>query len=69
VEQRLYTFNQAAEMVGLDPGTLRAWRRTGKLVCIRIGGSPRALRIPQCEINRLLSQVELGPRGTQRQVS
>jgi predicted site-specific integrase-resolvase len=60
VDQRMYTFNQASELTGLALDTLRSWRRQGKLICIRVGGSPRALRIPQCEVIRLLSQVEVG---------
>ena len=65
---RLYTFKEASERTGMGVDTLRLWRRQGKLVCIRVGGGTRCLRIPAIEIERLTSQIELGPRGQKQKV-
>jgi excisionase family DNA binding protein len=44
---------QAAEVLNLSQATIRAWLARRKLGHIRLG---RAIRIPQIEIQRILSQ-------------
>ena len=67
---RLYTFNEAAQILSVKARTLRAWRQRGRFAVVRIGGSRRGLRIPQCELDRLVC-VEIGtvPKPEPSQIS
>jgi excisionase family DNA binding protein len=47
------TVGQAADVLNLSQATIRAWLARRKLGYVRLG---RAIRIPQTEIQRILSQ-------------
>lgn len=51
---RLVTVNQAATMLGLRPGTIRAWYYQRRLSRVRVG--KRAIRIPLLEVQRILRE-------------
>lgn len=51
--QKLLTVNQAAELLGLAPVTLRSWISLRRIGVVRLG---RAVRIPQAEIERLVER-------------
>lgn len=50
--ERLYTIPAAAELLGLQPSTLRAWRLSGLIEVVRVG--KRAIRVPARELTRLV---------------
>jgi excisionase family DNA binding protein len=50
---KLYTLAQAAQLLGLQPVTLRAWAARRKIAVHRLG---RAIRVPASEVARLLQQ-------------
>lgn len=51
---QLYSINEAAKILGVMPSTLRSWRFFGTLSVIRIG--PRLIKVPQSEIDRIISK-------------
>ena len=66
---RLVTVNQAATILGLQPGTIRAWYYQRRLSRVRVGR--RAIRIPLLEVQRILREgitaTEKTPATNQRQ--
>lgn len=50
----------AAELTGLKVPTLRAWMARRKIGHVKLG---RAVRIPQSEINRIMREGTVAPRG------
>jgi excisionase family DNA binding protein len=53
--ERLLTVAEVAERVRANPQTVRLWLRTGRLKGVRPGGTKLGWRIPQGEVERLLS--------------
>jgi len=49
----MLTVEQAASQLGLKPSTLRAWVMKRRISYVKIG---RAVRIPEKEIDRLISE-------------
>jgi excisionase family DNA binding protein len=48
----LKNVNQAAELLGISPWTVRAWIREGKLVPVRLG---RRVLLTEEELERLIA--------------
>jgi excisionase family DNA binding protein len=57
------TVRQAADVLNLSQATIRAWLARRKLGHVRLG---RAIRIPQTEIQRILSQGMIPAREQRR---
>lgn len=53
LEQDLYTVQETAELLRLNPNTVYKWIRAGKLERVKI--SPRAVRVTAESIARLLA--------------
>jgi excisionase family DNA binding protein len=51
--QKLLTVNEAAELLGLAPVTLRCWIGQRRISVVRLG---RAVRISQEEISRMIER-------------
>lgn len=49
------TVDQAAERLGVTPGTIRRWINTGTLKAHRVG--PRFIRIRADDLDALLSEI------------
>ena len=49
----MLSVSQAAQALGLKPGTIRAWISQRKLGHVKLG---RAVRVPRTEIERLLRE-------------
>ncbi len=49
----MLSVSQAAQALGLKPGTIRAWIAQRKLGHVKLG---RAVRVPRTEIERLLRE-------------
>ena len=54
--ERMLTVFEAADLLRANPQTIRRWLREGKLKGVMPGGSKLGYRIPESEIQRLLSQ-------------
>jgi excisionase family DNA binding protein len=52
-DSQLLSVSQAAERLGLKQSTIRAWLMARRIEFVRLG---RSVRIPQAEVNRLISQ-------------
>ena len=52
-QERVFTVREAAEQLGLSIATIRVWIRQRKIGYLRLG---HAVRIPSCEIRRLVEQ-------------
>ncbi|HTR56470.1 MAG TPA: helix-turn-helix domain-containing protein [Kofleriaceae bacterium] len=52
---------KAARVADVAPGTVRTWIRHGRLTSKRAG---RVLRVSRSELERFMSGVPTGPRGT-----
>lgn len=39
--ERLYNYNEASELLGLKPSTLRAWVSAKKIPYVKLGGATR----------------------------
>jgi excisionase family DNA binding protein len=50
---KLFTYSQAALILGVRPQTLRLWAMEGKLTTITIG--PRTVRVPESALNDLVA--------------
>ncbi|MGH9533816.1 MAG: helix-turn-helix transcriptional regulator [Terriglobales bacterium] len=53
-EEALLTVKAAAVRLGLTQATIRAWLLRRRIGCVRL--SPRAVRIPSSEVERLIRQ-------------
>jgi excisionase family DNA binding protein len=51
----LYTVQEVAERLRLNPETVRVWLRAGKIKGVLIGGRKSGYRIPESEVARLLN--------------
>jgi excisionase family DNA binding protein len=60
--EKLLTIEQAADLLGLRPVTVRMWAAARKIARCKIG---RAVRIPEGEIERLISENTI-PRLPER---
>lgn len=49
-DDKLLTFEQAADRLGLRPVTVRMWASKGKIARVKMG---RSVRIPESEVLRL----------------
>jgi len=58
--ERPLTVREAADALNLSQACIRAWLMRRELAFVRLG---RAIRIPQTEIARLLSQGTVPARG------
>jgi len=58
MEESLYSLKEAAELLGVHPGTLRRWSEKGKIATVRTAGGHR--RFSSSEVQRL-RQVERAP--------
>jgi excisionase family DNA binding protein len=52
---QLLTVPEVATQLRITPKTVRRWLRAGKLRGVRLGGKRVGWRIPQGEVNRLVS--------------
>ena len=52
---QLLTVLEVATQLRIIPKTVRRWLRAGKLRGVRLGGKKVGWRIPQGEVNRLVS--------------
>jgi excisionase family DNA binding protein len=52
----LLTVPEVATQLRITPKTVRRWLRAGTLHGVRLGGKKIGWRIPQGEVNRLISQ-------------
>lgn len=63
-DEKLYTLGEAAEIVGVNPETLRRWDRTGKLKALRVGSrhgiGDRRYRLKDLE--EVMSKKQESPR-------
>lgn len=50
---QLLSVSQAAERLGLKQSTIRAWLMARRIEFVRLG---RSVKIPEAEVNRLISQ-------------
>lgn len=55
-DERLLTVAEVAERLRLNPETVRRWLQTGKLHGFRAGGTKAGWRIPEGEMDRIMSQ-------------
>lgn len=55
----MLTVHQAAERLGLQPSTVRAWIAQRRIGIVRLG---RAVRIPLEEVERLIAQGTIPAR-------
>lgn len=55
---KLLKIREAAEMLGVNPETLRRWDRDGKLVAVKIGSRGHR-RYKKEEIEKLVKQNEI----------
>jgi excisionase family DNA binding protein len=53
VTKGMLTVNEAAQELGLRPGTIRAWLLRRQIGCVRLSG--RCVRIPWSEIDKIIS--------------
>jgi excisionase family DNA binding protein len=62
-EERLYTVNEVAERVRVDPTTVRRWIRHGLITCIDLPhtGSRVGRRIPQSTLDGILTSLPALP--------
>jgi excisionase family DNA binding protein len=51
-QPKLYTATEAADLIGVNPETVKRWHRTGKIEAVKVG--ERWLRFPESEIKRIL---------------
>lgn len=55
IQDKLYTADQAAELLGVSPWTIRRWVREGQLRAFRVG---RLVRIAASDMDAMLTTVE-----------
>jgi excisionase family DNA binding protein len=63
MQARLLKVNEAAEMLGLKPSTLRAWILRRKIEFVRVG---RAVRIPAVAIAQFIERNTVPAREQRR---
>jgi excisionase family DNA binding protein len=51
---------EAAEQLGLSVHTIRSWIARRRIAYVRLG---RSIRVPRCEVTRLLSENLVPPLG------
>ncbi len=63
MENKLFTLDEVARLMQVNPMTVRRWIKTGRVAVVRlpISNSPR---IPQAEVDRLTTAVIEGARET-----
>jgi excisionase family DNA binding protein len=63
ISERLYTVNEVAERVRVDPTTVRRWIRHGLIVCIDLPhtGTRVGRRIPQSTLDGILTSLPALP--------
>jgi excisionase family DNA binding protein len=54
--EKLLTIEQAADLLGLRPVTVRMWAAARKITRCKIG---RAVRIPESEIERIITSTKI----------
>jgi excisionase family DNA binding protein len=59
----LLTVEEAAQQLALKASTIRAWLLMRRIGCVKLG---RAVRIPRTEVERLIQEGAIPPRGRQR---
>ncbi len=57
------TLKEAAQILSVDPLTLRRWIRRGLLQAVRLPTARSGWRVPRYEIERLLARKEGAPDG------
>jgi excisionase family DNA binding protein len=63
-EQQFLTAAQVADRLALKESTIRAWLLSRRLSCVRIGR--RAVRIPICEVQRIIAEGSIPSREPRR---
>lgn len=53
-QERFLTVAEAAELLKINPETVRVWLRDGKMKGNKIGGRRIGYRIPESEVQRVL---------------
>jgi excisionase family DNA binding protein len=53
--ERMLKVNEVADMVRVDPETVRRWLRAGELRGVRVGPGRGSYRIPESEVERMLT--------------
>lgn len=61
--EKLYSVNEAAELLGFKAKTIRRWVDFRKIGHVRVGG---AIRIPESELSRVVSEGTV-PRHERRE--
>lgn len=56
--EHLLTVKDVAARLGAHPATIREWLRLGRLKGLRLGGTKFGWRIPESEVQRLLTGVD-----------
>jgi excisionase family DNA binding protein len=62
--QQLLTAAQVAERLAMKESTIRAWLLARRLSHVRVGR--RAVRIPLCEVERIISEGSVPVRESRR---
>jgi excisionase family DNA binding protein len=62
-ERKLHTIRQTAEILNMSERTIWAWRGLRRISVIQIG---RSVRVPQAEIDRLLTEGTIPARSEAR---
>ena len=55
MSERVLTVPEVADRLRINEETVRRWLRTGKIQGVRLGGTRAGYRIPESEVDRLLS--------------
>lgn len=63
VNRRTYSVVETAEMLGVDPQTVRAWIATGRLAAVRPGGEHGRYLVLAESIDRMLVAEAVDRRG------
>jgi excisionase family DNA binding protein len=64
IGESLYTIPEFARTLGIKDSTGRAWVLRRKVGYVKVGG--RAVRIPESEVQRILSEGYVPPREGRR---
>ncbi len=63
MDESWYTVNEVAEHLKINPETIRVWLRHGRLRGVKIAGGRVGWRIPDSELQRVLTQGQASQAG------
>ena len=58
MNEKLYTTEEVAHLLGLAPYTIRKYVREGKLNAVRVGGTRKIIRISETELKRFTESLK-----------